>query len=232
LYYLFIATRFPKLSLFLQAFVASSGIYALSNIATLVGSRHISAAVVIPVILSIVPGVAAGYMAVTLRRITIFIAGATIGVSGASFILAAIQGSVVSAIHMSAQAVGLVLAGLGVVIGAVIACKFTDTILKINFAILGASVLAISISTFISGPQLNVAALFTTPLNYGCTDVSCWILWALWPVGAIVSAIIAVKVGCACLSCCGQAVAAGAAAAVTATAAVPLLEVAAEENEA
>jgi len=220
LYYLCIATRLPNLSLFIQAFVASSGIYALSNIATLIDAPQISAAIVIPVILAILPGVTAGYIAVTLRRVTIFIAGATIGLAGAAFLLSAIQGRIVAAIHISAQAVGLVLAALGVIIGAVLACKFTDTVLKINFAVLGASLLIVSISTFISGPQLNIAALFTSPLHYGCTDVACWVLWALWPVAAIAAALIAVKFGWTLLGCCGKAIVAGAAT----TSSIPLLE--------
>ena len=224
LYYLLIATRFPNFSLFMQAFVASAGLYALANIATLLDTPHVTASVVIPVILAILPGVTAGYIAITVKRISVFIAGATIGLTGASFLLAAIQGSVVAAIHVSAQAVGLVLAALGVIIGGVLGCKFTDTILKINFAVLGATLLIVSISTFISGPQLNVAALFTTPLHYGCVDASCWALWAVWLVGTVVAAVIAVKFTSICFRCFGKAAVAVTSEVAATTMAIPLMD--------
>jgi len=222
LYFLFVATKLPNFTLFLQAFLAAGGIYALSNVATLIGT-HVTVAVVIPVVLAILPGITTGYMAVKMRRISFFMAGATIGLALSAIILAAAQASIVQSLHIKPQIVGLTLTGILVLVGGLIALKLSTVILRISYAILGASILAISISTFFVGAQMNVFALFTSPLSYGCSTKLCWIIWGSWCGGAILAVIFVVK-------CCGAAMKAVKESVVDDEKAVPLLNPASHDD--
>lgn len=199
LYYICFAARFPMLSLFLQTFAAVGGVCALSSIATLLtstASSQLTAAVIVPLVVALLPALSNAYLVVRLRRLGFFVMGATAGLQVSGVLLALVYQAVQRAIPSAAQYTGLVVGLVLVVLGGCIGVYVGEFLLRISFLLLGCSILAVSLSTYVAGPQMNVFALFVDPQHFGCATISCWLSVGGWL--ALIVLVFVVRFCCRC----------------------------------
>ena len=179
-YYICFATRFPILSLFLQTFVAVAGIFALSTIAAQLSTGHLDATVIVPLIFSLLPAVTTAYLVIKLRRLGFFVTGATIGMAFSGIFLSFVYPAILKGIPQTSQYAGIVTGGILIVIGGFIGVFLGEVLLRINFLVLGCSVLAVSVSTYFAGAQMNLPALLIDHTHFGCATVACWLSVSGW----------------------------------------------------